>query len=121
MKDKRKEAGTQEVSIDSEAFRELQVMIDAAMNQVLGLMEAEGRAKGSVSAKIDFELYKEMNEDGTTSVKPKIGFNVTYDVPRKGKMNGSAPLDIFLGKDQDGGYILSNMQISMDELLREGA
>lgn len=121
MKAKRKEAGTQEVSVDSEAFRELRLMIDAAMNQVLGLMEAEGRAKGSVSAKIDFELMKVGDEHGVTGIMPKIGFHVTYDVPRKVKMSGGAPLDIYLGKDPDGGYVLSNQQISMDELLREGA
>lgn len=113
------EFGTREIRISSPMFRQFQDIVDVAMNRVMALMVEEGREKGSVGAKIEFQLEKVMNNDGTTSIRPKIGFKVSYDVPRKGKMTGAAPLDLFLGKDRNGGYILSDTQITIDDLMKD--
>ena len=119
--DKKEKPNIQDIRIDSAAFAQLKMLIDHAMNYVVGVMMLEGRDKGNVTARINFEINKVMDSEGVVNDKPTIGFKVSFDVPRKNSMTGAAPLNLYLYKDSKEGYILADQQLTMDELLKAGA
>ena len=109
----------QVISLGHDALTEFRENMDAALQSVSKLMMSKGLKTGTVSAKIDIEIFETETIDGEVlrmmglepDVQMKIGSKDKYKCRRIG--------GLYTQIDDDGYVIAGDRQISMDELTEQ--
>lgn len=109
----------QELSLDCEIFDDFREKMNIAITAVIKNLVNKKLTAGTVTAKIDIEMYEKVTEDGEVYLTPVIEPKVNLKVGAKGKLECRKQGDFLMKEDQDGKYLVATNQISMDEMLKE--
>lgn len=112
---------TQELTINGEMFDELRTNIDVAMRILINRMITARIDKGSVSAKISITLKEIIGDNGEIVRMPEIDYNIGMGMSEKESIKGSMQRGLILQRCQAGMLMIGSQQVSMDELMQEGA
>ena len=107
-----------EIGIDHAMMIGAKSAFDTCLRQAFAKAIATGSDEGSATLKISFEIFTGMNEEtGDYKRTPVMKYKATYSVPMKESIDATIAEPSRLMQGQDGGLILVNGQISMEELL----
>lgn len=108
-----------DISIDHPMLSAAKNAFDICMKQAIDKAIATGSDEGSAQLKISFSIFTAM-DNGELKRTPMIEFKAGYSVPMKESVNAkiveTSTLQL-IGNE----WAMVNNQISMDELIAEGA
>ena len=108
-----------EIGIDHELFRGAKAAFNTCMRAAVAKAIATGSYEGSATLKINFEIYKTLNQDtGEFEERPEMKYKAGYSVPMKESVETTINEKSQLHRTEEG-YALITGQICMDELLAE--
>ena len=109
-----------EIGIDHELFRGAKAAFNTCMRAAIAKAISTGSYEGSATLKINFEIYKTLNQDtGEYEERPEMKYKAGYSVPMKESAEATIVEKSQLHRTEEG-YALITGQISMDEIM-EGA
>ena len=109
-----------ELSINHPVLEGARQGFDACLKTAIGRAIQTGSMEGSAAVKVSFEIDKVVNPDtGEWEMAPNIKYKATYSVPMKDSIDGDVLDNSRLFPASEGGYMLVNNQVSMDELMAE--
>ena len=110
-----------EISIDHAMMIGAKAAFDTCLRAAVTKAIGTGSDEGSATLKVSFEIFSTVDQD-TGEIKriPVLKYKAGYTVPMKESMDATIPESSMLIQNQDGGFLLVNGQISMDELMAEG-
>ena len=114
-----------ELSINHPVLEGARQGFDACLKAAIGRAIQTGSMEGSAAVKVSFEIEKVVNPDtGEWEMAPNIKYKAikykaTYSVPMKDSIDGDVLDNSRLFQASEGGYMLVNNQVSMDELMTE--
>lgn len=112
--------GNFELSIDHSLLAAAKIGFDVCLKQMIERAIETGSLEGTVTLKVGFDIHQ-MTEEETGEVyrEPEISFKANYAVPLKQGVDGKVIERSRIVEKRDGGWMLVNNQVSMDELLEE--
>ena len=111
-----------EISIDHTMMTGAKVAFDTCLRRAIAKAIGTGSDEGSASLKISFEILTSVDsESGETRRIPLLKYKAAYSVPMKESVDATIAESSRLIQGEDGGLLLINGQVSMDELLAEGS
>ena len=109
-----------EISIDHAMMIGAKAAFDTCLRMAIKKAIETGSDEGSATLKVSFEIFSTVDQDtGEIRRLPVLKYKAGYTVPMKESMDATIPESSRLIQNQDGGYLLVNGQVSMDELLAE--
>ena len=109
-----------EISIDHAMMIGAKAAFDTCLRMAIKKAIETGSDEGSATLKVSFEIFSTVDQDtGEIRRLPVLKYKAGYTVPMKECMDATIPESSRLIQKQDGGYLLVNGQVSMDELLAE--
>lgn len=112
---------TQELTINGEMFDELRTNIDVAMRILINRMITARIDKGSVSAKISITMKEIIDDNGQVVRMPEIDYSIGMGMSERESIKGSMQRGLILYRCPAGLLKIGSQQMSMDELMKEGA
>ena len=112
---------TQELTINGEMCEELRTNIDVAMKILINRMITARINKGSVSAKISITMKEIIDDNGQVVRMPEIDYSIGMGMSEKESIKGSMQRGLILQRCPAGMLMIGSQQVSMDELMQEGA
>lgn len=108
------------IGIDHPVLTGAKANFDTCLRAAFTRAIATGSDEGSATLKISFEILTSMDKDtGEMRRIPVMKHKATYSVPMKESLEATVAEDSRLIQEDDGGYIIVNGQVSMEELLKE--
>ena len=108
--------------IDHPMLQAAKTAMDACLNALVCKAIATGSMEGTAKLNISFSIADTLDEDTGEIIRmPEIEFKAGYSVPLKGGTGGKIIEKSRLQRKTDGGWMLINGQITMDELMEERA
>lgn len=96
----------EKLSIEGKLFEKCRRAFDVCMENALREMLKVGSNEGTLTLKVDFKL--ETGEfRGREMQQPRIGYQVSLNVPHKGRLEGMLEEDTFLRRDGSGFSVFS--------------
>lgn len=109
-----------EISIDHAMMIGAKAAFDTCLRAAVAKAIGTGSDEGSATLKVSFEIFSVMDQDtGEIRRAPVLKYKAGYTVPMKESMDATIPESSRLIQNQDGGFLLVNGQISIDELMAE--
>ena len=112
---------TQALTINGEMFEELRTNIDVAMKILINRMITARIDKGNVSAKISITLKEIIDDNGEIVRMPELDYTIGMGMSEKESIKGSMKRGLILQRCPAGRLMIGSQQVSMDELMEEGA
>lgn len=110
-----------EISIDHAMMAGAKSAFDTCLKRAISKAIETGSDEGSATLRIGFEIMTVMDSDtGETKRMPLLKYKAGYSVPMKESVDATIAESSRLIQGEDGGLLLVNGQVSMDELLAEG-
>ena len=109
-----------EISIDHAMMIGAKAAFDTCLGAAIRKAIVTGSDEGSATLKVSFEIFSTIDEStGELRRMPVLKYKAGYSVPMKESMDATIPESSRLIESQNGGFLLVNGQISMDELMAE--
>lgn len=109
----------QELSFDCELFDEFKERMDLAIIQTIRHMMEKEIHSGRIVGKMKITLEKGTNEDGEVFYMPIVEPEVELKLEAKAKIDCGTQKCLM--KQNGDGFVVGTNQISIDELIKEGA
>ena len=107
-----------EIGIDHPMLNRAKAAFDTCLKRAMAKAIATGSYEGSATLRIGFEIMTVVDEDGGEMKRmPLMKYKAGYSVPMKESVDETIAESSRLIHGTDGGLLLVNGQISMDELL----
>ena len=107
-----------EIGIDHPMLNSAKAAFDTCLNRAMAKAIATGSDEGSATLRIAFEIMTVMDNDtGETKRMPLLKYKAGYSVPMKESVDATIAESSRLIQGADGGLLMVNGQVSMDELL----
>lgn len=107
-----------EIGIDHPMLNSAKEAFDTCMNRAMVKAIDTGSDEGSATLRIAFEIMTVMDNDtGETKRMPLLKYKAGYSVPMKESVDATIAENSRLIQGADGGLLMVNGQVSMDELL----
>ncbi len=107
-----------ELSIDHPMLKTAKEGFNACMKAMVAKAISTGSMEGTASLKISFEILEAVDSDtGEAQKMPEIKFKAGYAVPIKNGCEGKITEESRILPGREGGYLLVNGQIRMDEIM----
>lgn len=109
-----------ELSIDNPMLKQAKTALNACLNAMVCQAVKTGSMEGTATLKISMEIVDAMDEITAEMKKiPEIKYKAAFSVPIKHSVDGKVTEHSSLQRDPEGGWLLVNGQISMDELMED--
>lgn len=114
--------GKFELNIDHPMLQYAKNCLNQCLKQMVAKAIETGSMEGTTALKISF-LIADATDEATGEVYkwPEIDFKAQYSVPLKAGASGKIVEKSKLYQKEDGSWIMVNGQVTIDELMREGA
>ena len=111
----------QQMDLNCELFDDFRQALDNAIRIVLDRMIEKGLDSGSINGKLDISMRTSVSETtGEVMYLPEIEPKVSMSIGTKAKIDCTKQMG-FLAKQSQDGIVVGTDQVTMDELIKEGA
>ena len=109
-----------ELSIDHPMLAVAKRGLDACLKAMVAKAISTRSMEGTATLKIGIEIFEGTDrETGELYRAPEIKFKANYSVPLKEGCDGTIIEKSRIVQDDDGGWMLVNGQITMDEIMED--
>ena len=109
-----------ELSIDNPMLKQAKVALNSCLNAMVCQAVKTGSMEGTAKLAISMEIVDAMDEiTGEMQKIPEIKYKAAFSVPIKHSVDGKVTEYSNLQRDPEGGWLLVNGQISMEELMED--
>ena len=109
-----------ELCIDHPMLAMAKTAMNECMKQMVNRAVATGSMEGKASLTIAMEIVDvEDRDSGEIRREPMIKFKASFAVPLKESIDGKIVEHSSLRRDPEGGWLMINSQIRMDELMED--
>lgn len=109
------------ISIMSSPFWKYRTLMDHCLKQAINKMELTNTEEGSVTGRINIRLKTDVNKKtGEVTMRPGFEYEISFDVPVKGKTKESMDEAVILYRGEDGKLMMADEQVSVEDILQGG-